>query len=123
MDNQHKLSFVEGEEGGKQIAADIAANALEIDEVLPLVGGFGRFQKIVVLFMSLMQIPIAILILIPYFVQDNPKWKCAENSTVCLLNGTFGRESRLYKERCSMRRSDWMFTKPRDYSIVTQVSF
>lgn len=121
MDDQRKLSF-ESEEGGKEMEQNIARNALEIDEVLPLVGGFGRFQKIVVMFMSLMQIPVAILILIPYFVQDNPKWKCVENSTVCLLNGTFGRESRLYKERCSMSRSDWMFTKPRDYSIVTQVS-
>ena len=122
MDDQSKFSLIENEEGGKQyMEGNKAVTPLQIDEVLPLIGGFGRFQKIIVLFMSVIRFPTATLVLIPYFVQDNPKWKCVENSTVCLLNGTFGRESRLYKERCSMSRSHWMFTKPKDYSIVTQV--
>ena len=122
MDDQSKLSLIENEKGGKQyMEGNKAVTPLQIDEVLPLIGGFGRFQKIIVLFISVIQISVAILVLIPYFVQDNPKWKCVENSTVCLLNGTFGRESRWYKERCVMSRSEWIFTKPKHYSIVTQV--
>ena len=93
-----------------------------MDEVLPLIGEFGNFQIMLEIAFSIIKVPESMLILIPYFVQDIPSWKCSRNSTICPYNGTFGPQNKLYEARCDMPRSEWEYTKPKDYSIITQVS-
>ncbi|XP_065064675.1 solute carrier family 22 member 15-like [Rhopilema esculentum] len=99
---------------------DIPTEPLSIDDVLPLIGEFGKFQILLEIAFCIMIFPGSMLILIPYFAQHNPPWMCVANSTVCHLNGTYDTQSKFYKERCKMPRSEWQFTKPKEYSIMTQ---
>ena len=93
-----------------------------MDDVLPLIGEFGKFQILLEIAFCITIFPGSMLILIPYFVQHNPPWMCVANSTVCRLNGTYDTQSKFYEDRCKMPRSEWQFTKPKEYSIMTQVS-
>ena len=88
-----------------------------INDVIPIVGGFGRFQKLLISCFCIMIIPSTCSILIMYFGALNPSWRCSANSSRCLQNGTFPSEN---KERCRMHRSDWEFTESHTYSIITQ---
>ena len=92
-----------------------------LDDILPYVGEIGRYQIILIFLMSLMILVAGFPVLIMFFAGQNPPWQCVTNSTVCTLNGTFKSGDKNYKARCSMPRDDWMFTKPKEYSIVTQV--
>ncbi|XP_065064777.1 organic cation transporter protein-like [Rhopilema esculentum] len=91
-----------------------------IDEILPYVGEFGRYQIMLVSMLSIIILCCGFPILIMYFAGQNPAWKCVYNSTVCNLNGTFASGDDNYEFRCSIPRKDWQFTQPKDYSIVTQ---
>ena len=93
-----------------------------IDEILPYVGEFGKYQIMLVAMLSTMILASTFPILIMYFAGQNPAWKCVNNSTVCNLNGTFESGDDNYEFRCSIPRKDWQFTQPKDYSIVTQVT-
>ena len=86
-------------------------------DVFLVLGGFGRFQQLLTACFCLVDLPSALSILIMYFAALNPSWKCSSNSSMCLGNGTFPSDN---KDRCAMQRSDWEFTEPRDFSIVTQ---
>eukprot|EP00795_Rhopilema_esculentum_P001190 gene1190-15553_t len=103
--------------------SNIPTEPLSIDDVLPLIGEFGKFQILLEIAFCIMVFPGSMLILIPYFAQHNPPWMCIANSTVCRLNGTYDTQSKFYKERCKMPRSEWQFTKPKEYSIMTQACF
>lgn len=96
---------------------------LEMDEVLPLIGEFGKFQILLEIALCIMIMPGSMLVLIPYFAQHNPPWKCVKNSTICSFQGEVSSSSKaeVYEARCRMPRSDWEFTKPKDYSVITQV--
>ena len=96
---------------------------LEIDEILPVIGSFGRFQFVLELLFCIMELPNGLLIMMPYFSHHNPPWKCVANSTICQLNGTFASGDDDYKARCNMPRSHWKFTRPKEHSVVTQVRF
>ncbi|XP_065062349.1 organic cation transporter-like protein isoform X1 [Rhopilema esculentum] len=99
---------------------DTPTQPLTMDEILPYIGEFGKFQILLEVAFCVMVIPSSMLILVPYFAQDSPPWTCLLNSTVCRLNGTFDSYSRFYQYRCNMPRSEWEFTKQKEYSIVTQ---
>lgn len=88
-----------------------------INEVIPVIGPFGKFQKLLTFSFCIMILPATFQILIMYFGALNPDWKCAANSTVCTSNGTFPSSN---KDRCSMDRSDWDFDQPIGFSIITQ---
>lgn len=94
---------------------------LSMDEVLPLIGEFGKFQILLEVAFCVMIFPGSMLVLIPYFVQHIPPWQCVRNSSICTYNGTFSTGDALYDARCKMPRQEWEFTKPKDYSIITQV--
>lgn len=96
---------------------------LEIDEILPVIGPFGRFQFVLELLFCIMELPNGLLIMMPYFSHHNPPWRCVTNSTICHLNGTYSSGQNDYKARCSMPRSHWEFTRPKQHSVVTQVRF
>ena len=97
------------------------SGALSVDELLPFVGEFGKFQKLLVAFYCLAIIPTTFQILIMYFAALDSPWQCTPNSTVCTVNGTFtSSDKHFYEARCSMNRSDWQFTESIDFSIVTK---
>ena len=89
----------------------------QADTMLTLVNGFGPFQWICIACFCLMVVPASYQVFLVYFLTLRPQWKCATNSTWCPLNGTFDATDKL---RCSIPRSEWMYVKPRHYSIVTQ---
>ena len=97
----------------------------DVDEILPFVGEFSRFQIIIEVLLMISIIPYTMPILIMYFAALNSPWRCAANSTMCTFptNQTFDSSSSQYEARCSMKRSDWEFVQPKDFSIVTQVCF
>lgn len=88
-----------------------------ISDVIPLLGGFGRFQQLVTILICMMIFPSTFTILMMYFTAQNPPYKCVSNSTTCLSNTTF-ESSNPY--RCELARADWEFTEPKSYSIITQ---
>ena len=92
---------------------------LSVDDILPFVGEFGRFQKIVEAILCVVMIPTTFQTLIMYFAALKPDWKCSANlnNTICVSNATFpaGNES-----RCEMPRNEWTYVQSRDYSMVTQ---
>ena len=94
---------------------------LRLDELLPIIGEFGRFQITFDIALCILQAPGIMLIFLPYFSQHNPPWKCVANSSTCLLNGTFSLASKSYEARCQMSRSEWEYTEAKEYSVVTQV--
>ena len=89
-----------------------------IDQILVYIGEFGRFQIILEIIACLLQIPYTLMILLPYFTQDSPSWKCVSNSTVCNVTGELASSDKL---RCQIPRSEWEYSMPKDYSIVTEV--
>eukprot|EP00794_Sanderia_malayensis_P018706 gene18706-20594_t len=98
-----------------------AKNGLTIDEVLPMIGEFGKFQIILEIAFCIMIVPGSMAVLLPYFAQHDPGWMCAFNSTICKLNGTITSSNKNdFEKRCNMPRSEWQFTQPKDYSVVTQ---
>ena len=98
-----------------------ALKQMKLDDILPLVGEFGKFQVIFTIFLCFLQFPGLMLVFLPYFSQHSPPWKCVQNSTVCTLKGTLSSMDNGYQERCSMPRSEWQFTEVKEYSIVTEV--
>ena len=106
----------------KKIMAGDSSKQMKLDEILPLIGEFGRFQIALDIFLCIIQFPGVMLIFLPYFSQHSPPWKCMQNSTVCNMNGTFGRGDNNYDKRCGMERNEWEYTEIKEYSIVTEVS-
>ena len=92
--------------------------AMNIDQILTNVGEFGRFQILMEAIHCLLQIPYTLMILLPYFTQDSPAWRCSLNSTKCNETGSLPSTNKL---RCKLPRSEWEYTLPKDYSIVTEV--
>ena len=91
---------------------------MNIDQILVKIGEFGRFQILMEAIQCFLQIPYTLMILLPYFTQDSPAWKCSTNSTKCNVTGELPSENKL---RCSIPRSEWDYVLPKEYSIVTQV--
>ena len=90
---------------------------LNIGMVLPYIGEFGRFQKILCMIGFVVCLPTSFQVLIMYFSTITPPWKCIVNSTVCNLNGTMLADD---NRRCLMPRSQWYYTESKKFSLVTQ---
>ena len=87
------------------------------DDILKEVGDFGKFQWILNTLFCIMLLPATFQTLIMYFAALQPEWRCVANSTWCHLNGTFTSKNEL---RCKIPRTEWEFTQPKEYSIVTE---
>lgn len=91
---------------------------VDINEMITIVGEYGLFQKIVNFMFCLTMFPVLTPLLIMYFCTDSPTWTCALNSTACTnYNKTYSSHDEL---RCALSREDWVYTTPRDHSIVTE---
>lgn len=118
------------------------AKVVDIDEYLEYIGQFGKFQILLLLLFILLIMPSTYQTLIMAFVGHNTAWKCVFNSQPNMSltafhineikpNNNTTRECRYqgdvkisddnYKARCTMNRSLWEFTRPKEYSIVTDV--
>lgn len=95
-----------------------AGPVMDIDQVLVKIGEFGRYQVALEAIYCLLQIPFTLMVLLPYFTQDSPPWKCALNSTYCNATGELPSTDKL---RCNIPRADWQYTLPKEYSVVTEV--
>ena len=84
--------------------------------MLSVVGNFGKFQRIVTALFCFLFFP-AYHIGITIFVADTPSWRCATNSSTCHYNGSKGHDD---LRRCEIQRTEWEYTTPKSYSIVTQ---
>eukprot|EP00794_Sanderia_malayensis_P019002 gene19002-20914_t len=110
-----------GKQGSKEL--ELPGDVQEfnsIDEVLPYIGELGKYQIILISMLALMILTAGFPVLIMFFAAQNPPWTCVANSTRCNLTGSFTSKSPEYEQRCQMPRSEWKFTKPKSYSIVTQ---
>ena len=95
---------------------------MDVDEILRHVGQTNKFHIILEILLCASLVPTTMTILIPYFAQYNPSWRCVgRNSSICNMKEIMTPSHPNYQDRCRMSRSEWMFTEPKDYSIVTQV--
>ena len=95
---------------------------LDVDDILKRIGQFGVYQIFLVGLLCLLMVPVTYHSLIMAFIANNPPWRCAmNNNTQCNSTGMFDINHDFYGERCSMDRSSWEYTKPRTFSMVTEV--
>ena len=100
---------------------NLQSNVWKVDDIIQL-AGFGKFQVLLGLLLAVSILPSTLEVLLAYFTQHNPNWQCTYNSTVCTFYGEIdASNAKLYKQRCDMPRNDWRYSKPDDYSIVTEV--
>ena len=97
----------------------VNSGALTVDEILPYVGEFGRFQWIVEIIFGISILPSVFPILIMYFAALDSPWKCVAG-TSCPYNTTINPSDDLYDDRCNMSRDAWQFTDSKSFSILTQ---
>lgn len=88
-------------------------DVMDVDGVLYQLGGFGRFQWFLLIACTLIMPPDIIQALNIYFVGDTPAWKVVNTTTEFPPSDL---------SRCDLPRSDWEYTKPYDYSLVTEFS-
>ena len=90
--------------------------SVNIDEMISIVGEFGRFQWMLEVVLCIMIFPQTYQVLIMYFAALTPTWRCIAN-TSCPFNGTLASDN---TARCNLARNEWEYTEPIGYSIVTQ---
>ena len=90
--------------------------AINIDEALTLLGGFGTFQILINIIIPLASTLEAIQNLSIVFVAKDPLWICTTNSTICNITGVQLGTNNLY---CSMPSGEWKYVNPDD-SIISQ---
>ena len=132
------MEEVEEEEG--------MSERVDIEEGFALSGGCGVYQYQLQLMFSYLVVCIASASFVPYFVLDDPPWKCTPNSTAefcTTINNNINKSNKTityninnnnkslynsqyissdnpdFNQRCSMKRTDWEFTTPPGYSAVT----
>ena len=62
---------------------------LTVEQILPMVGENGKFQKLLTACFTITLFAIFTQPLLSFFITLTPRWTCVENSTLCLWNGTF----------------------------------
>jgi len=118
MESEEDTNLVELEVKGAKGQDIVVIESL--DDALPYVGELGKYQVMLISILALILLVTGFPILIMVFAGHNPPWQCETNSTICKLNGTFKSGEKNYEARCLMPRSEWKFTKPIEYSVVTQ---
>ena len=96
----------------------------EIDVALALSGPFGKFQILVQLFFMYVIVTIGFQTMITYFLADDPPWTCANNVTSAFCIENIGKHITItnsnFSARCTMKRNEWIYTRPATYSYVTE---
>ena len=97
---------------------------VDIDEAINMSGSFGRYQFLVNVLMNAVYLTLDVHAYILYFVASDPPWTCVNKTSSLFCKQHFGKRipesSDLFEERCKLNRSEWIFTKDKTYSIVTE---
>ena len=93
-----------------------------VEELLPLIGEYGRYQKLLDLVFSFFNLPIAMQILMMTFATITPSWRCQDNNnnnTECVANSSviFPPTD---EKRCEYNRTSWEYIEVKEFSLVTQ---
>ena len=95
---------------------------LEPDEYIEKIGQCGIFQIRTQMIFCFFMLPLASQIFITYFTVHDPPWRCKQNSTGCRFHDVITpQDSARFMKKCDIPRNEWEFTKPKHYSLVTQV--
>ena len=89
---------------------------VSVDEYLEIIGSMGLFQILAISIFCLSLIVPSCQALILIFIGDTPSWKCSGIDIRCNSTTTYSNKS-----NCKLERNAWYFTKPKSYSIVTEV--
>ena len=100
------------------------AKKVDIDEAIDMSGSFGRYQFLVNVLMNAIYLTLNVHAYILYFVASDPPWTCVNKTSSLFCKQHLGKRipesSELFEERCKLNRSEWIFTKDKTYSIVTE---
>lgn len=106
------------DDGGEQF------NRKDVDEILVLAGGFGRFQLLLLIVCMFICNSFAYQGLAMYYAADDSPWRCTVNATneFCQLHPhqSVAQSSNDFKKRCEIPRDQWEYVTPKKYSIVTE---
>ena len=95
---------------------------VQSEEAVEKIGSFGWFQLRVFLVVSYAVYFNSAVLMVMAFSVNDPPWRCKENSTACMLNGTYKIGDQHYGRRCDFPRKDWEFAVGEDFdSIVVEV--
>jgi len=84
--------------------------------------GFGPYQLRIVFLVGIIVYFCSASLMVMTFSTAEPPWKCAENSTLCSLKGSYKPGDKEYNYRCGIPRDAWTFDVKGDFdSIVTEV--
>ena len=81
--------------------------SVNIDEMISIVGEFGRFQWMLEVMLCIMIFPQNYQVLIMYFAALTPTWRCIAN-TSCPFNGTLSSDN---TAGCTLARNEWEYTE------------
>ena len=87
----------------------------EIDDVLDVIGGYGRFQILVQIILFISALPQIFQAYMMVFAGETPNWKCSLNSTQCNSSLIFSKSN---NRRCYMDREAWTYAESKSYSVV-----
>lgn len=94
---------------------DSESDANDFDDLLKLVGGFGRYNILLYSFMCLMSVPIGFQQLVQVFYGASPSFTCVQSTEISSLNESCGVS--MCCDNCSSYSYGTLFT-----SAVSQVS-
>ena len=89
----------------------------QVDDILPLIGGYGQFQFIVHIIIAFAAVPEVLQGLIMYSAANTPSWVCVNNGTYCELGREYPGDNKM---RCQIPDGAWRYSRDDTYSIVTQ---
>jgi len=89
----------------------------QVDDILPLIGGYGKFQFIVQIIIAFAAVPEVLQGLIMYFAANTPSWICINNGTYCELGKEYLGDNKM---RCQIPADAWRYSRDYTYSVVTQ---
>ena len=97
-------------------------SSLSIDEVFERIRGNGRFQMVLLACVCYIYVSAtAFHVMVIAFIAGEPTWECVHNSTTCNRTKPVTTVSSHYNDRCSMPRTEWMFSDTYT-STVTEVN-
>ena len=96
----------------------------DVEELLSRLGGFGRFQYLLVISFAVLATPEMVQAFNMYYVGDAPNWRFVDVNTTSPSSDTTSPSSEIFpssnKSRCDYPRSLWKYDAPKDYSVVTE---
>ena len=90
---------------------------INVKDILPYIGDFGRYQKLLCFVLSVTVFPIAMQPTFAYFATLTPSWRCLEKNSECPYNGTFPDTD---ERRCKISSNSWTYIEGAEFSIATQ---